>query len=144
MLLANLRPVFLTTMGYHHKQPMRDSLSSNEPILPSELTLRSLFSDMEVIKNYNSALLVQLQKRKLSWGPYQKIGMVFRRIALHTHVLTHCIAYHSLVRSYSGDVFVRMNHFLKAYSNYCKHYKEALITLGNISMFFDLCAEVKV
>ncbi len=38
-------------------QPLRDSLSTNEPILPSEMTLRSLFSDIEVIRNYNSALV---------------------------------------------------------------------------------------
>ena len=38
------------------------------------MTLRSLFSDIEVIRNYNSALLQQILRRHAQWGPYQKIG----------------------------------------------------------------------
>jgi hypothetical protein len=59
-------------------QPLRDSLATNEPILPSEMTLRSLFSDMEVIRNYNSALMQQILRRHAQWGPYQKIGTLQR------------------------------------------------------------------
>lgn len=64
----------LPTLTPATSQPLRDSLSTNEPILPSEMTLRSLFSDIEVIRNYNSALLQQILRRHAQWGPYQKIG----------------------------------------------------------------------
>jgi hypothetical protein len=99
------------------------------------MTLRSLFSDIEVIRNYNSALLQQILRRHAQWGPYQKIGTPVVLVACSLFLSRVCRTKRELTfvlwfSVATGDVFVRMNHFLKAYSNYCKHYKEALITLG--------------
>eukprot|EP01087_Luapelamoeba_hula_P017550 TRINITY_DN5546_c0_g1_i1.p1 TRINITY_DN5546_c0_g1~~TRINITY_DN5546_c0_g1_i1.p1 ORF type:complete len:759 (+),score=98.19 TRINITY_DN5546_c0_g1_i1:398-2674(+) len=104
----------LDTIVEVYLQPLRENLeisavigspSSAGSILPSQNTLRSLFSDIDVIRNYNTHLLHSLRQRYAKWTPSTRIG----------------------------DIFLTMNHFLKPYSTYCTDYKKALGTLGKLN-----------
>ncbi len=46
----------------------------------SVITFSQTFSF--VLRNYNTILLEQLQKRYANWFPYQKIGDVFRKMVI--------------------------------------------------------------
>lgn len=82
-------------------QPLRLALENNNPILP-ENEIRAIFSETEVILNYNRLLLVQLEQRVGKWNVHQ------------------CL----------GDIFLQIAGFLKIYSQYCSHYSEAMRILG--------------
>lgn len=53
--------------------PLREA---NPPILAKE-DIKTIFSDIEILYNINSSLLMQLELRMVSWSPCQKIGDVF-------------------------------------------------------------------
>ncbi|KAL6060975.1 actin binding [Balamuthia mandrillaris] len=64
--------------------------------------LKTVFSELEVILNYNALLLTQLEKKVESWNHEQ------------------CI----------GDTFLQMTDFLKVYTQYVNNFPKALTTLN--------------
>jgi hypothetical protein len=87
-------------------QPLRAALESGNPIL-SDNEIRAVFSETEVLLNYNRLLLVQLEERVGKWNVHQ------------------CL----------GDIFLQIAGFLKIYSQYCSHYSEAMRVLGECKKY---------
>ena len=63
----------LEFMLKHILQPLRNALDTNNPIL-TENEIRAIFSETEVLLNYNSLLLVQLEQRVEKWNVHQCLG----------------------------------------------------------------------
>ncbi len=54
--------------------PLRASVDSSNPIL-TENEIRTIFSEIESILNYNRLLLKQLEERVAKWSVSQKLGI---------------------------------------------------------------------
>lgn len=90
----------LEFMFKHILQPLRTAVEANNPIL-TDNEIRLIFSETEVLLNYNRLLLVQLEQRVLKWNVHQ------------------CL----------GDIFLQIAGYLKIYSQYVSHYNEAMRVL---------------
>jgi hypothetical protein len=60
-------------------QPLLENLEAitEQALPPSHTTLRALYSDIDVIRNYSAHLLRTLYKRYEQWSPSEKIGDIF-------------------------------------------------------------------
>eukprot|EP01087_Luapelamoeba_hula_P017914 TRINITY_DN569_c1_g1_i1.p1 TRINITY_DN569_c1_g1~~TRINITY_DN569_c1_g1_i1.p1 ORF type:complete len:808 (-),score=160.74 TRINITY_DN569_c1_g1_i1:172-2595(-) len=94
--------------------PLKKAAETGRPIL-SEAEIRAIFSTIEVIVRINTELLQQLKSRTRDWGPNQKLG----------------------------DVFVKMADCFKIYTNYVQHFSEALKVVQECNkrseLFTDFC-----
>lgn len=84
--------------------PCRQNVqSSNRPFL-SEGNIREIFSDVEMILNFNSNLLVQLEERVMKWTIQQTVG----------------------------DIFIELSHFFKVYQNYINNFSHSVEVLRKV------------
>jgi len=96
--------VYVEHLEFVFKQillPLRNSQDTNNPIL-TEIEIRAIFSELEVLLNYNNLLLVQLEQRVAKWGVHQRLG----------------------------DIFLQIASYLKIYSQYVSNYNEAMRILA--------------
>jgi hypothetical protein len=73
-------------------------LQNNPQLLTSPADIKTIFSELDVILNYNSMMLGQLKERLSRWNHFQRLG----------------------------DIFLRMTEFLKVYTQYVKNFNDAL------------------
>jgi hypothetical protein len=72
----------------------------NPPVI-SKSEIKNIFSEIEVILNYNVMLLNELEKRMDNWSQEQIIG----------------------------DIFLKITDFLKVYTQYVNNYNRAIHTM---------------
>jgi hypothetical protein len=61
---------------------MRDAMNSGKLQIKQE-QIKSIFSDIEVICNYNSLLLADLEPCLADWSPNQRLGHIFLTIVCY-------------------------------------------------------------
>jgi len=84
-------------------KPLSNSTTTRKPMV-NQTELKTIFSNIEVIYNYNSVLLEGLENRLKSWSSSQRIG----------------------------DIFIRMTDYLRCYVEYVNNYQHALDLLNRL------------
>jgi len=54
-------------------------LGSDRPLISAE-DIKQIFGDLEIIMNYNSVFLTDLEQRLENWSIWAKVGDVFRNM----------------------------------------------------------------
>lgn len=50
---------------------------------------KALYSDIQVIRNYNAKLFKDLEPRFLNWTPFQLLGDIFLQVVSTSYLVTH-------------------------------------------------------
>lgn len=85
----------------HYLKPLKERMEDEKTDASAMANFNSLFSDIQVIRNYNGNLLNDLRPRMQKWSAHQGIG----------------------------DIFVQMSAFLKVYTQYVSRYNKAMVEL---------------
>jgi hypothetical protein len=95
---------------------------------------RIIFSDIEIIHNFNAELLKELEPIVLNWSPRQCLGNIFLKIVRSSE--------------YNFCQFLFQMDFMKIYSNYIQNFNNALDMLhqckskkGNFEKFLQECRD---
>eukprot|EP01102_Stenamoeba_stenopodia_P005953 TRINITY_DN1665_c0_g6_i1.p1 TRINITY_DN1665_c0_g6~~TRINITY_DN1665_c0_g6_i1.p1 ORF type:complete len:1297 (+),score=336.71 TRINITY_DN1665_c0_g6_i1:314-4204(+) len=84
-------------------KPLSNSATTRKPMI-NQTELKTIFSNIEVIYNYNSVLLEGLENRLKNWSATQRIG----------------------------DIFIKMTDYLRCYVEYVNNYQHALDLLNKL------------
>lgn len=94
--------------------PLREAIAKKKPII-EESQIKALFSDIEIIHQFNKNLLADLEPIVENWSPKQCLGKIFLKIVrIYVFFFSHC----------------KKMDFLKIYRGYVQNFNNSLEALN--------------
>ena len=107
--------------------PMR-----KQPSLITPANIKSIFSELQVILNYNALLLKEIEAEVQNWSHASCLGTIFLKMVCVPLSLSLSLSLYVVNFIYLSNVLSTWNQtdFLKAYTQYVNNFPKALTTLN--------------